>query len=171
MSATAQAADAVVTKLNRAAGFYALAPTDVVARMGDCEALPPKLRLARAQKAALLQLRDQLKRQPAQAHRFPQRTGVGWMDKLLAGARLRELAAVRIVKAGKSSGLRYNIKELGGTWYGRRVLDSLGFSKRRTSVDKEEYAKIAASFERINLTLPQTIEPTTTERFFLGELD
>jgi hypothetical protein len=102
--------------------------------------------------------------------RFVDKTEIGWLDKLLTAARLQELAKVRIVKAGKASGLRYEVGHLASTFYGRRILDLLGFGKRRTSLTKDEFAKVVDACARIKLTLPETIEPTTTERFFAGEL-
>jgi len=154
--------------LNKAAKGYrsVVAASDLEALMGPTEGLDPKLIEARAQKAALVWLKTRLDADPAANQGFVDKAGIGWLDKLLTVARLKELASVRIVKAGKSGGLRYDIGGLGATWYGRRILDGLGFSKRRTSATKEEFASIRTACARIKLRLPESVEPTTTERFF-----
>lgn len=138
------------------------------ALMGDTSGLDAPLVEARAQKAALVWVKGKLDAEPSFNQRFGDKTGIGWLDKLLTVARLKELASVKIVKAGKRSGLRYDIGGLGATWYGRRILDGLGFNKRRTSATREEFQQIAAACARIKLKLPETVEPTTTERFFEG---
>lgn len=155
-------------RINQAAVGRAavVSPQDLAALMGDVAGLDAALVDARAQKAALVWVKGQLDAHPSFHHRFEDKTGLGWLDKLLTVARLKELASVRIVKAGKSSGLRYDIGGLGATFYGRRILDGLGFPKRRTSVTREEFEQIAAACAGVKLTLPQTVEPTTTERFF-----
>ena len=144
---------------------------DLRALMGPTDGMAAPMVEARAQKAALVWLKNKVVADLSVNQRFLDATGVPWMDKLLKAARVKELAGVKIAKAGKSSGLRYDIAGLQATFYGRRILESLGFGRRRTSVDKEEYARIAQAFRKINLELPQTVSPTTTERFFAGELD
>lgn len=135
-------------------------------RIGPVDDLSEAVVEARAQKAVLGWLRARLEADPAYNRQFVDKTGLGWLDKLLTRARVAELAGTRIVKAGKSSGLRYDISGLGGTYYGRRILDGLGLPRRRTSATKEEYEQIRAACARIKLTLPETVQPTTTERFF-----
>ncbi|MBX2801539.1 MAG: hypothetical protein KTR31_27935 [Myxococcales bacterium] len=136
------------------------------ALMGDTDELAPAVAEARAQKALLVWVKGQLDADLAFARGFVDKTGIAWLDKLLTVARLKELAGTRIVKAGKSSGLRYDIGGLSATYYGRKILDGLGLSKRRTSATREEWAQIREACARIKLTLPETVEPTTTERFF-----
>jgi hypothetical protein len=155
-------------KLNDAAVGRALVVRgdELAALMGETAGVDPKLLDARAQKAALVWVKGKLDAEPSFAQRFDDKSGIPWLDKLLTVARLKELASVKIVKAGKSSGLRYDIGGLGSTWYGRRILDGLGFNRRRTSATKEEFATIVAACARIKLKLPQSVEPTTTERFF-----
>lgn len=134
--------------------------------MGETADLEPAVAEARAQKALLVWVRTRLEADPGFAKSFVDKSGLAWLDKLLTVARLKELASTKIVKAGKSSGLRYDISGLQTTFYGRKILDGLGFAKRRTSATKEEYEQIRAACARIKLTLPETVEPTTTERFF-----
>ena len=130
----------------------------------------PVLAEARAQKAAMTCVRNVLQQDVSNNQRFPEKTEIGWLDKILTAARLQELAKVRIVKAGKASGLKYEVGHLASTFYGRKILDGLGFGKRRTSLNKDEFARVVEACARIKLTLPETVEPTTTERFFAGEL-
>lgn len=159
-------------KLHAAAGRPRVAlvgAADLAALMGDTTGLDATLLDARAQKAALVWVKARLDADPAFASRFEEKTAVPWLDKLLTVARLKELASVRIVKAGKASGLRYDIGGLGATWYGRRLLDGLGLPPRRTSATKEEFERIREACARVKLQLPETVEPTTTERFFDDE--
>ncbi len=142
---------------------------DLVQLMGDCEGQPDKLVEARAQKAALLHMRAMLVETPALNKDFKAKTGIGWLDKLLTMTRLKELKAAKVVMAGRSGGLRYDITELAASWYGRKMLDGMGHNKRRRSLDRDEYAAVEAECKRIGLTLPKTVEPTVTERFFSQE--
>lgn len=134
--------------------------------LGDTEGLEPAVVEARAQKALLVWVRSRLEADPSFNREFVDKSGLGWLDKLLTVARLKELSTTRIVKAGKSSGLRYDIGGLQNTFYGRRILEGLGFAKRRTSATKAEFEQIRAACAAIKLTLPESVEPTTTERFF-----
>lgn len=143
---------------------------DALEALGGPAVEDPVLAEARAQKAAMIWVRNKLVEDVANNQKFADKTEIGWLDKVLTAARLQELAKVRIVKGGKSAGLRYEVGHLASTFYGRRILDSLGFGKRRTSLTKDEFAKVVEACARIKLTLPETVEPTTTERFFAGEL-
>ena len=143
-------------------------PRELAGMIGDVSDLAPALAEGRAQKAAMVWVKAKLDADPAFNHRFKDRTDLPWLDKLLTVARVRELAAVKIVKAGKSSGLRYNVSGLRASWYGRRILQSVGFAARRTSATKAEFAQIREACARIKLKLPESVEPTTTERFFEG---
>lgn len=138
----------------------------LTALMGPCDGLEGSLLEARAQKAALLFVKQQLSGNLAYNLKFRAKTGIGWLDRLLTAARLKELSRVKIVKAGKSSGLRYNISELSSSWYGQKILEGLSFSRRRTSVTRDEFERIQQACAAIKLTLPEVVEPTTTERFF-----
>lgn len=144
--------------------------SDLAPLVGDTEGLPDAVVQARAQKAALVWVKRRLDAEPRRNQEFAEKTGIGWLDKLVTAARLKELATVKIVKAGKSSGLRYDIGGLACTFYGRKILDGLGFSARRSSVDRDEFDRITHACARIKLKLPQVVQPTTTERFFSGEL-
>lgn len=144
-------------------------PEDLAALMGDTTGLDATLLDARAQKAALVFVKTKLDADPTYNHRFADKTELPWLDKLLTVARLKELAAVRIGKAGRATGLRYDVGGLAATHYGRKILESLGHKTRRTSVDKEAFEAIRAACARLKLTLPETVEPTTTERFFSSE--
>jgi hypothetical protein len=139
------------------------------AMMGPVDGLEPAVVEARAQKAALVWLKTRLQADLRVAHEFRDKTDLPWLDKLLTAARIQELAGVKIAKAGKSGGLRYDVTGLQASWYGRRLLESIGFGKRRSSMTKDEFATLVQACARIGLTLPETVSPTTTERFFSGE--
>ncbi len=73
---------------------------------------------------------------------------------------------MRIVRRGGRSGARYDISELAATFYGRKILAGLKFTKRRRVLDAKEFEELKVACARIKLTLPETIELTTTEKFF-----
>ncbi len=146
-----------------------LRPEALKALMGPAEGVPAPVLEARAQKAAMLWLKTQLVADLSFNQKFKDKTGIAWVDKLLTAVRLKELSVVKIGKAKKSGGLRYDVAGLQASWYGRRILESCGFQKRRTSLTREEFATVEAACAKIKLTLPQTVAPTTTERFFAGE--
>lgn len=120
---------------------------------------------ARVQRALLGTLKSHLDATPDLNKSFKKSTGVKIVDQLLTAARLKELLAAKIVKRGGSK-LRIDCGELAATFYGRQVMTGLGIAKRRTILDRGEYDQVAAEFAKIKLTLPELIEPTTTERFF-----
>ncbi|MEO1267822.1 MAG: hypothetical protein AAFX99_06965 [Myxococcota bacterium] len=143
-----------------------LQESDLLALTGDLSTLPGPVADARAQKAAVVWVKRTLDKEPSHNRWWRSKTNIGWLDKLLTVARLKELANTRIVKVGKKSGLRYDIAGLGQTFYGRKILKGLGFSRQRTRATKEEFARIQQACAKIKLRLPETVEPTTTERFF-----
>jgi hypothetical protein len=124
---------------------------------------------ARIQKAILLLIKERLDANPGENKRFKETTDWKILNQLLAAARLKELMRVKIAKVGKSNGLRYHVNELGDSFYGRKVLTALGFSKQRFSLTKEEFERVQVEFQKIKLSLPESVEPTTTEKFFAGE--
>ena len=123
---------------------------------------------ARVQRALLGLIKSELDAQPSWNQSFKKSTGVKIVDQLLTAARLKELLAAKIVKRGGAK-MRVDCSELGETYYGRQVMTGLGLSKQRKILDRAEYDKVAAEFAKIKLTLPELIEPTTTERFFGGD--
>ena len=139
---------------------------DVVARMGATGGEPEAVVEARAQKALLLLVREGLTADLGLNGRFKPKTGWAWLDKLLTQARLKQLGAVRVVRKGGASGLRFGIDDLKATYYGRQILNGLGFNNRRTVVDRDELETIKAALARIKLSLPESVERTTTEKFF-----
>ena len=76
-------------------------------------------------------VKARLDAEPAENKRFPKVTAWKVLDQLLTVARLKELTRVKIVKRGRSSGLRFDTSELADTFYGRQVMEGLGFGKRR----------------------------------------
>ncbi len=121
---------------------------------------------ARIQKAVLTLVKERLDAAPQINRRFKPTTDWKILNQLLTIARVKELTSVRIVKRGRSSGVGYDVEDLSRTYYGRQVLDGLGFTKRRKTLDKTEFEKVKLEFQKIKLTLPEAVEPTTTEKFF-----
>ncbi len=155
------------TKIHTAMRWrWQLSESDLIALTGDVSALPDAIAQARAQKAALIWVKKKLDEDASHNRWFKDKSDIAWLNKLLTAARIKELATTKIAKVGKKSGLRYDIAGLGQTFYGRKILDGLGFSHRRTRVDKSEFARIQQACAKIRLRLPQTVEPTTTERYF-----
>ena len=69
-----------------------------------------------------------------------------------------------------SGAVGYDVDELWRTFYGRHVLDGLGFAKRRKVLDGAEFDKVKDEFQKIKLTLPEAVEPTTTEKYFAADV-
>lgn len=142
----------------------------VRAAVGTLEdTLAPEVVDARVQRAILGAIKARLDADPSGNKQFPKVTGWKVLDQLLTVARLKELTRVKIVKRGRSSRLRYDTSELADTFYGRQVMEGLGFGKRRRVLEKAEYERVRTEFKKIKLDLPEAVEPTTTERFFAGD--
>lgn len=121
---------------------------------------------ARVQKAILTEVKAKLDADPAWNQDFVAAPEWKILHQLLTAARLRELTRVKIVKRGRTSGVGFQVTELAATFYGRQILDGLGYGKRRSVLDRDEFARVTAEFQKIKLTLPEAVEPTFTERFF-----
>lgn len=148
---------------------YFLRGADVEARVEAGEA-PEAVLDARIQKALLTLVKERLDAQPELNQKFKATTDWKILNQLLTIARVKELTRVRIVKKGRSSGgAGFNIDELSRTFYGRQVLAGLGFTKQRHILDRKEFDKVKAEFQKIKLTLPEAVEPTTTEKYFAQE--
>jgi hypothetical protein len=135
------------------------------AAMGAPEDVPEAVIAARAQKALLGLLKSRLEATPSLARVFVAPPSWPWLAKLLAIVRIKELAAARVVLRGKRG---YDVTELAATHHGKRLLDGLGFGRRRM-LDKSELAQLEQACNEVKLTLPRVIEPTTTERFFASD--
>jgi hypothetical protein len=139
----------------------------IVASLGKIDRTTPAAILeARAQKAYVVAVKTHLDAEPGDNQKFVDKITLGWLAKLVAATRLRELARVKIVKRGGSSGARFDISDLVATYYGRKILDGLGLERRRRALTTEEYAALEQACAKIKLTLPASVEPTTTELFF-----
>ncbi|MCI0641878.1 MAG: hypothetical protein L0Y72_11210 [Gemmataceae bacterium] len=122
---------------------------------------------ARIQKALFTLIKERLDAKPELNQRFKASTDWKVLNQLLTVARLKELTRVHIVKKGRTSGgAGFDVDELSRTYYGRQVLDGLGFTKRRKILDRAEFDKVREEFQKIKLKLPEAVEPTTTEKFF-----
>jgi hypothetical protein len=145
---------------------YVLTKDEVDARVEPDEDEDPVLD-ARIQKVLLTLLKEKLDTDPDLNQRFKASTDWKVLNQLLTLARVKELTRVRIVKKGRSSGgAGFDVDELSRTYYGRQILDGLGFTKRRKTLDKTEFEKVKAEFQKIKLALPEAVEPTTTEKYF-----
>ncbi len=142
---------------------------EIAASVGAVESTDPAVVDARVQRGVLVLVKGLLDADPAVNRQFVKQTGWKILDQLLVAARLKELTRCKIVKGGRSGGLKYDCGPLADTFYGKQVLEGLGFGARRRILDKEEYERVRAEFAKIKLTLPEAIEPTVTERFFAGE--
>ena len=117
------------------------------------------------QKALVLLIKARLDADPSANQRFVAVTKVPLWNQLLTAARVKELARSRIVKKGGRKQLRYDVGDLAKTFFGKALLAESGLA-RQTVLDKDELDKLNAACAKIKLTLPETIEPTTTEVFF-----
>jgi hypothetical protein len=117
------------------------------------------------QKALVVLIKGKLDAEPAINQRFVIATKVPLWNQLLTAARVKELARARIVKKGGRKQLRYDVADLGKTFFGKHLLTEAGLVRQKV-LDKEELEKLQAACAKIKLTLPETIEPTTTEMFF-----
>ena len=120
----------------------------------------------RVQKAMMLLIKKKLQQDFKYNHEFQAQTDWKWLNQLLATARLQELASVHIVKKGRKGGVGFDIVELVHSYYGYQILQSLNFSERRRTINEAEFATVKAACAKIKLTLPEIIQPTTTEQYF-----
>jgi hypothetical protein len=126
---------------------------------------------ARIQKGLLTLVKERLDAHPEWNQRFKATTDWKILNQLLTVARLKELTRVRIIKKGRTAGgAGFDVDELSRTFYGRQVLDGLGFTKRRKILDRAEFDKVKDEFQKIKLTLPEAVEPTTTEKYFAADV-
>jgi hypothetical protein len=147
-----------------------LTESEVEARTEPGEAAEAVLD-ARIQKALLTLVKERLDARPEANQRFKAATEWKILNQLLTVARLKELTSVRIVKKGRSSGgAGFDVDELARTFYGKQVLKGLGFGKQRRVLNKNEFEKVKAEFAKIKLTLPEAVEPTTTEKYFAQDV-
>lgn len=126
---------------------------------------------ARIQKALFTLIKERFDAKPESNQRFKETTDLKLLNQLLTVARVKELTRVRIVKRGRTSGgAGYDVDELSRTFYGRKILDGLGFTKRRKTLNQGEFDSLKQEFAKIKLTLPEAVEPTTTEKYFVQDV-
>jgi hypothetical protein len=162
-----QAQDSLVRQhLHKPRGKF-LETAEIVRGLGKLDRTTPAPILeARAQKAYVLAVKAMLDADPLENQKFLDKITLGWLAKLVAATRLRELARVKIVKRGGSGGARYDISDLSATFYGHKILEGLSHDRRRRSLTIEEFAELEKACAKIKLKLPESVEPTTTELFF-----
>lgn len=139
---------------------------NLLTEMGSIEGLEPKLLEVRFEKFLLTRIKQLLESNVAFNSQFKEITGWAILDQMLTITRLKEIAAVKIVKkGGRGAGLRYDVSSLLHTYFGKKILHGLSMQRRRVAT-KDELESIRAACSKIKLTLPEVIEPTTTEQFF-----
>lgn len=122
---------------------------------------------ARIQKELFTLVKERLDGNPEWNQRFQATTDWKVLNQLLTLARVKELTRTKIIKKGRGSGgAGFDVDELSRTFYGRQVLDGLGFTKRRKVLDRTEFDKVRDEFAKIKLQLPEAVEPTVTEKYF-----
>ena len=88
------------------------------------------------------------------------------LDQLLTLFRLKELKSVGITRrGGRGKSKSFDVSSLAATFFGKQILRGLEMGRRRT-LDDKELEVLKAECAKLKLTLPEIIEPTTTERFF-----
>ena len=117
------------------------------------------------QKALVLLLKQKLDADPSLNQRFKPVTKVPLWNQVLTGARVKELARAKIVKKGGRKQLRYDVADLAKTFFGKALLADAGLERQKV-LDKPELERLQQACAKVKLTLPETIEPTTTELFF-----
>ncbi len=117
------------------------------------------------QKALVVLIKQKLDADPSLNQRFAAATKVPLWNQLLTAARIKELARARIVKKGGRKQLRYDVADLAKTFFGKALLGDAGLARQKV-LDKDELEKLHAACAKIKLTLPEAVEPTTTEIFF-----
>jgi len=129
------------------------------------EAPSPAILDGQVQKALVILLKQKLDADPSINQRFVATTKVPLWNQLLAAARIKELSRAHIVKKGGRKQLRYDVADLAKTYFGKALLTEAGLARQKV-LDKDELDKLQAECAKVKLTLPETIEPTTTEMFF-----
>lgn len=129
------------------------------------EAPSPEILDGLVQKAIVVLLKQKLDADPSINQQFAATTKVPLWNQLLTAARVKELARARIVKKGGSKKLRYDVADLAKTFFGKALLGDAGLTRQKV-LDKDELDKLKAACAKVKLTLPETVEPTTTEIYF-----
>lgn len=149
--------------------YYEWELTELVPELGDIEGVELKLLEVRFEKLLLTRIKKALEISVSFNSQFKEITGWAILDQMLTITRLKEIAAVKIVKkGGRGAGLRYDITSLLHSYFGKKILHGLGMQRRRVAT-KDELDSIRTACAKIKLTLPEVIEPTTTEQFFAAK--
>jgi hypothetical protein len=140
---------------------------ELASHLGTLDAgVEPQLMQARVQKSLLALSKQKLVEDLSLADLFKKETGWKWLNQLLAATRLKQLTLVKIVRKSRKGKMGFDLSELQKTYYGKQILAGLQLGTRKV-VDKTEFETVKAACAAIKLTLPETIEPTRTERFFV----
>jgi len=128
--------------------------------------LTPELFKVHMEKKILTSIKTALDGDPSINKWFPGNTGWKPLDQLLTLHRLKELKSVGITRrGGRGKSKTFDVSTLAATYFGKQILNGLNMGRRR-SLDQKELDLLKAECAKLKLTLPEIIEPTTTERFF-----
>ena len=128
--------------------------------------LNAKMIAVRVEKEILGRTKKLLQEHPERNLDFEEKTDWKALNQILTVFRLKELSQVKITKkGGRGKGLRFDATELSRTFFGKKILKGLGLTRRRV-LQADELEKVKQDCARLKLTLPEIVEPTTTEKFF-----
>lgn len=95
-------------------------------------------------------------------NKLPEDTVWEPMKKLVTAVRVNELKEVKVMRRkGK-----YQVRQLKSTYFGKMIFQELEELESKSSLKEIEYNKVKLVCKKLNLSLPEVIEPTTTELFF-----
>ncbi len=165
--------DAITSTLSTLSNFMErswpefISRDELVSHLGEVDqSLDPQLVTARVQKSVLALAKQKFTEDLSWGMHFKAETDWKWMNQLLAAVRLKQLTLVKIVRKGRKAGMVFDLSEFQASYYGKQIMKGLNFKSRRV-VDKDEFELVKAACAQIKLTLPESIEPTRTERFFV----
>ncbi len=81
--------------------------------------------------------------------------------KVVVAARARELQSSKVLYRRR----KYDLSEIKQTFYGKLVLEALGFGNRSV-LDKSEYDIFSSKVNEMGFELPEEVSPTTAELYF-----
>ncbi len=109
----------------------------LVPELGEIAELDPKLLEVRFEKLILTRIKMLLESNLAFNREFKEVTGWAILDQMLTITRLKEIAAVKIVKkGGRGAGLRYDVFELAAHLLWQEDLARLSMQRRRVARKK-----------------------------------
>ena len=152
-----------VYMFDRYAELVNFAPLIELAKQNE---LKPELFKIQLEKKILTGVKTALTNDIAVNKWFVAKTNWKPLDQLLTLFRLKELKSAGITRrGGRGKGKTFDVSTLAATFFGKQILNGLEMGRRR-SLNQEELDLLKAECAKLKLTLPEIIEPTTTERYF-----